>query len=276
MNTEEKMKVFHELLFTMKEVLQDELDIALYLTDTEKCIEYYPGKTVDAKVRRGDLIRPDEPIYDVIHSRKIMNDIVPKEVFGVTFRGIGRPIIDENGEVIGALAVARNIENEMMLSDASESMFSALEEISASIEEISSNTQVFFEHLSDAEKLSSKTRDIINAAGSVIGSIQAISRQSNFLALNAAIEAARVGEAGKGFSVVSEEMRRLSEHSSEFATKVSDMLNNMHESVAEISTAITEIVESYKGQVDVTSQIAVAIEEVTGSSEKLVELSKKN
>lgn len=273
MNSEEKMEVFQELLLIMKEVLQEELDIALYLTDTEKCIEYYPGKTVDAKVRRGDLIRPDEPIYDVIHNRKTMNDIVPKEVFGVTFRGIGRPIIDNNGEVIGALAVARNIENELLLSEASESMFSALEEISASIQEISANTHVFSEHLTGIEELSDMTKNAINEAGSVINSIQSISKQSNLLALNAAIEAARAGAAGRGFSVVAEEMRKLSEHSNDSAAKVANMLNEMKEFIVKISDEITGITESYKGQVEITSQITVAIEEVTGSSEKLVELS---
>ncbi|WP_342759034.1 methyl-accepting chemotaxis protein [Kineothrix sedimenti] len=273
MNSEEKMEVFQELLLIMKEVLQEELDIALYLTDTEKCIEYYPGKTVDAKVRRGDLIRPDEPIYDVIHNRKTMNDIVPKEVFGVTFRGIGRPIIDNNGEVIGALAVARNIENELLLSEASESMFSALEEISASIQEISANTHVFSEHLTGIEELSDMTKNAINEAGSVINSIQSISKQSNLLALNAAIEAARAGTAGRGFSVVAEEMRKLSEHSNDSAAKVANMLNEMKEFIVKISDEITGITESYKGQVEITSQITVAIEEVTGSSEKLVELS---
>lgn len=275
MNNSLQMEAFKTLLFLMKELLQEELDIALYLTDTEKCIEYYPGKTVDAKVRSGDLIRPDEPIYDVIHNKTIMNEVVPKEIFGTTFRGIGRPILDQDGQVIGALAIGRNIEIEMLISEASESMFAALEEINASIQEISSTSLGFADCLEDIGKLSERTKDTINEAGSIIDGIQAISTQSNLLALNAAIEAARAGEAGRGFSVVADEMRKLSGLSNESALKVSAMLNEMESSITNIADEIAKITVSSKDQVETTSQISAAVEDVTKSSEQLVALSKK-
>lgn len=275
MDHSQQFEAFRTILFQMSEILKEEMDVAIYLTDTEKCIEYYPGKTIDAKVRRGDLIRPDEPIYDTIHHKKLINELVPKEVFGTAFRGIGRPIVDENGEVIGALAISRSIENEILLSEASESMFAALEEINASIQEISATSHGFADYLQDIEKLSDKTKDTINEAGSIIDGIQAISSQSNLLALNAAIEAARAGEAGRGFSVVADEMRKLSGLSNESALKVAAMLNEMKTSIINIADEIAKITVSSKDQVETTSQISEAVEEVTRSSEQLVALSKK-
>ncbi len=275
MNTTLEMQAFKKILFYISEMLQQELDIALYLTDREKCLAYFPSKTIDAKVREGDPIREDEPIYDVIHNNRKMNEVVPKEVFGFTFKGVGTPILDDEGQVIGAFAYSRNIEKETLITETSENMYSTLEEINASIGEIASKALNLSDYLSKIAQASEQTSNTINEAGSIIGAMQAISSQSNLLALNAAIESARAGEAGRGFSVVAEEMRKLSSLSNESASKVSSMLNEMKASIKNIADEISEISSISKAQVETTSQISTAIEDVTVSSEKLVELSKE-
>ena len=58
----------------------------------------------------------------------------------------------------------------------------------------------------------------------VIRVITNIARKSNLLSLNASIEAARVGEAGKAFSVVAAEMKRLAEDSAQEANKIDSLL----------------------------------------------------
>lgn len=270
-----QIKAFRQLLACMTAILQEEGDIAIYMTDTEKCIDYYPSQTIDAKVRRGDIIKEDEPVYEAIHRRTTTNGIVPKEVFGVEFRGISKPILDDEGQVVGSLAIARNIENDRMMSEASESMFSTLEQINASIQEISAGSVSFSERLSDVTEISERTKTTIDEAGSVIAGIKGISSQSNLLALNAAIEAARAGEAGRGFSVVADEMRKLSSLSNDSATKVSAMLYEMETAIKNIAQEISKVAAASKTQVETTEQISLAIEEVTKSSEKLVDLSKK-
>ena len=69
----------------------------------------------------------------------------------------------------------------------------------------------------------------------IISTINSISEQTNLLALNAAIEAARAGEHGRGFSVVAEEVRKLSEESSVGSKEISILVNSM---VSEIKKAV--------------------------------------
>lgn len=275
MNSQEQMQALEKAVSIMAKLLQEDMDIAVYLTDTEKCIAYYPGKTIDVGVRSGDPIRVEEPVYDIIHKKINYNQTVPKEVFGKPFRGIGRPIFGENGKVIGALALSKSIEREMEMAAESDNVFSSLEEVNASVQEMTAMTQSLAEYLSNIQQLSEKTNTAIQQADSIINGIQSVATQSNLLALNATIEAARVGAAGKAFSVVAEEMKNLSNTSKESADAVAKMLNDMKDSISDITHQINRIFEESKTQAASTEQISAAIEGITKSSEKLLSLSKQ-
>ncbi len=70
----------------------------------------------------------------------------------------------------------------------------------------------------------------------ILSMIGDISKQTNLLALNASIEAARAGEAGRGFSVVAEEVRKLAEHSRESLSDVSVIVNEFKEKILQVET----------------------------------------
>ena len=75
-------------------------------------------------------------------------------------------------------------------------------------------------HLRELESSTSKMEDVIRV-------ITKIARKSNLLSLNASIEAARVGEAGRAFSVVATEMKKLAEDSAQEAKKIDSLLQEL-------------------------------------------------
>lgn len=89
-----------------------------------------------------------------------------------------------------------------------------------------------------------------------------IAAQTNLLSLNASIEAARAGEMGKGFSVVADEIRQLSEQSRESAEQivsiVADLLENSNRSV-DTMNEMTEIIDRQNSMIDETKQVFIGL-----------------
>lgn len=94
------------------------------------------------------------------------------------------------------------------------------------------------------EELTGKVHEV----GGFVDIILNISSQTNLLALNASIEAARAGAAGRGFSVVAEEVRKLSEDTQQASNNITNIIQELNTGVRRANESIADTVDSVKKQ----------------------------
>ena len=175
------------------------------------------------------------------------------------------------------------------LSQGASEQAAVVEELSASISEIASQTVsnagnadraneltvLAHQHAEDGNVQMKKmltAMDEINTSSAniskIIRVIDEIAFQTNILALNAAVEAARAGQHGKGFAVVAEEVRNLAARSAKAAKETTDMIagsiekvNDGHELANKTAEALQTIVGNVADVADIVSAIAKASNE---------------
>jgi methyl-accepting chemotaxis protein len=157
-----------------------------------------------------------------------------------------------------------------------QSVASATEEMASSVNEISRQVQASARMANEAVDQARKTNDRVGELskaaariGDVVELINTIAGQTNLLALNATIEAARAGEAGRGFAVVASEVKALAEQTAKATGEIGQQITGIQAATQESVNAIREISGTIEKLSEISSTIAAAVEEQGAATQEI-------
>jgi methyl-accepting chemotaxis protein len=157
-----------------------------------------------------------------------------------------------------------------------QSVASATEEMASSITEISRQVQdsarMAGDAVGQARTTTERVSELSKAAtriGDVVELINTIAGQTNLLALNATIEAARAGEAGRGFAVVASEVKALAEQTAKATGEIGQQITGIQAATQESVNAIKEISGTIEKLSEISSTIAAAVEEQGAATQEI-------
>lgn len=261
--TDEQQLIIDHFLYVMPQLFhlyKDELNVGI--TDREKYLMYQPSKQLDLNIPVGTLLKKGTAIVRAMEERRRVVIRGDKALFGIPYIALAYPIYDNNQEVIGGIVVVQPTDQQDELRDMADKLNSSVTVLASTIEEITAQTQEIASVSSGLSNVARESQSRVGETDQVLGLIKNIASQTNLLGLNAAIEAARVGELGRGFGVVAEEIRKLAVGSSESIKKIESIVNMIQNDSSNTATQLTQMNE-------VIGQIAAALAEVAGTVQQV-------
>ncbi|MGI5920862.1 MAG: PocR ligand-binding domain-containing protein [Syntrophomonadaceae bacterium] len=138
----------------------------------------------------------------------------------------------------------------------------AMEQLAASAMDVTENENKLYREIKEVHSVSLQIND-------VLGFIKQIAEETKMLGLNAAIEAARAGDAGRGFGVVAQEIRKLSDESKQTVQTIREFTSHIEESVDKTLQSSEGTLKTAEQQAAVIKEINASITEITNLAEEL-------
>lgn len=266
-----------DLLIEFAPLIQDlvPFDCMIAIADRKKYLYYLPSQEINL----GDLVGKPIPdgggMYKALNMEKVIDVVLPKEVYGVPFKSRSLPLKDNNGDVIGGLAFGYSLKSQDSAMDIAKAVVSSTQQTLTTTGEIASSAHKLVDNQELLEVLGKEVMDQVKKTDHILAFINNVASTSNMLGLSASIEAARAGDSGKGFSVVADEIRKLSVNSTQAIRDIREILNTINEKALLMTEKVIYSSSLGKRQAMATQNVFHSIHELTTSAEKLEEIAYK-
>lgn len=243
-------------------------DVGVCISNLGTALFYRQARTLDLKVRPGDALKPGSALHRAIHEKRRVVVHVDASLYGVPYVAVGTPIFNEAKEVVGAVAISESTDRYEQLKQASAQIGMNIASIAGTSEEISAQTEEIAAASRSLTATLETSQQRVKETDQVLGLIKSIAGQTNLLGLNAAIEAARVGDQGRGFGVVAEEIRKLSATTADSIKSIEATIKAVQDDNAGNRMQMQQIAA-------MIGQIASAVTQVAGAAQELNAMSHK-
>lgn len=242
---------------TVAPILTDLLpnDFCVAVTDKEKYLLAKPSARIDLKIAPGTPLKPGTSVVRAVTENRRIVVRADSTAFGVPYIAYAYPIRNGRGEPVGALSVAEPVDKQERLRAMADKLADSIGGLAGTAQQISAQTQQIAAISGTVAENAAESMTRVKETDEVLRVIKDITSQTNLLGLNAAIEAARVGEQGRGFGVVAEEIRKLATSSGSSVQRIEGIIktvqadsdksyqqmNDMKELITQIAAAITHV-----------------------------------
>ena len=268
--TEDTLFKFKDIAPFFNAVLEE--DVGIFIYDKNMLLAYVPSSKVNLGLKDGSPVAEGSMPDKCLKTGNKIVTMITKERSrcGVPYLSCATPVFSEEGNiVIGCIITNQSLDTYQKIVEVAKNLDNSSQELSSAMEEMSAQAKELSGTISSINDLGKAVNEDIARTDKIVSFIKAIAQQTNLLGLNAAIEAARVGELGRGFGVVAEEIRKMATDSGKSVKEITEALGGIQKEILRLTERINEIDNAVQEQAGVIEEITAASTDLTSMANDL-------
>lgn len=251
----------------------------IYMTGRHRYSHRQASKKFDMPDLQLEAAIPEGSIpWEVIKNQKPVSRELDASQYGFPVLVMSYPLFEADSDgkqkITGTFGLALPKTTALKLRQMSDNMAKALEEIAGVVQQVAASATEVASNYQKVDSNISAVNSLSNNINDVMGFIKQIADETKMLGLNAAIEAARAGDVGRGFGVVAEEIRKLSDDSRQTVVKIREYTKEINDKLNETSSFSEVSLRTSEEQAAATQQLNASIEEILALAQELEAISR--